>query len=242
METLGGLIALISILLFFVAIIGLIYPKITRQENRKSVLKKFLLPSFLLFILAGIIIPSPNDKNKTDQTNDTTTQDSKAKTDAVIADDKQNNNSDNKAIAKQENKDTVEAEQKVKEEQEAKDKAEAEQKAKEEQEAKDKAEAEQKAKKEQEANTNPGEKKISSDGFFGCADQEFFEKLVGYIVQKDMDALKQGLALGMTTGQCTMFKKGEKVFLADTAIFSGLIKLRRQGSMTEYWTNIEATK
>ncbi len=85
-------------------------------------------------------------------------------------------------------------------------------------------------------------KRISSDSYFGCTNRDYFEKLISYAVQKDMEAFKQGLAAGMLAGQCTMFKAGEEVFITDTAIFSGLVKVRRRGSVAEYWTNIEAVK
>jgi hypothetical protein len=85
-------------------------------------------------------------------------------------------------------------------------------------------------------------KEISSDSYFGCTNRDYFEKLIGYAVEKDMGAFKQGLGAGMLAGQCTMFKAGEEVFIVDTAIFSGLVKVRRHGSMAEYWTNIEAVK
>ena len=39
-----------------------------------------------------------------------------------------------------------------------------------------------------------------------------------------------------------MFTNGEVVYIADTAIFSGLVKVRRRGDTNEYWTNLEAVK
>jgi hypothetical protein len=39
-----------------------------------------------------------------------------------------------------------------------------------------------------------------------------------------------------------MFKNGEVVYIADTAIFSGGVKVRRKGETQEYWTNLEAIK
>jgi hypothetical protein len=39
-----------------------------------------------------------------------------------------------------------------------------------------------------------------------------------------------------------MFKNGEVVYITDTAIFSGIIKVRRKGETKEYWTNTEAVK
>jgi predicted RNA-binding Zn-ribbon protein involved in translation (DUF1610 family) len=83
---------------------------------------------------------------------------------------------------------------------------------------------------------------IQGESNFGCIDREYRGKLVSAAVQKDIDAFKNGLAAGILTGQCVMFKSGEQVFLTDTAIFSGLVQVRRRGEMTSYWVNIEAVK
>jgi hypothetical protein len=85
-------------------------------------------------------------------------------------------------------------------------------------------------------------KRISSDNACGCMNRDYYTKLLDYSVQNDLEAFKKGLVAGILAGQCTMFKTGEEVFIADTAIFSGLVKVRRQGSIEEYWTTIEAVK
>jgi hypothetical protein len=85
-------------------------------------------------------------------------------------------------------------------------------------------------------------KKISGDNLFGCTDREYFEKIMNYAVQKDTEAVKQGLMTGISLRKCTAFKSGEEVFLVDTATFPGLIKVRRKGEVVEYWTNVEATE
>jgi hypothetical protein len=87
-----------------------------------------------------------------------------------------------------------------------------------------------------------GSKRISGEHRFGCSDRDYLDKLAGYAVQKDKKAFSQGLAAGLLSGVCTMFKEGEEVYLADTAIFSGLVKVRRKGETQEYWTNLEAVK
>lgn len=91
--------------------------------------------------------------------------------------------------------------------------------------------------------TNPtGEKRISGENWFGCTDREYFSKLVDYAVQDDQQAFSQALATGVVAGVCTTFTNGENVFITDTAVFSGLVKVRRRGEITEYWTNLEAIK
>ncbi len=90
--------------------------------------------------------------------------------------------------------------------------------------------------------TPDGAKRISSSDRFGCSSKKYMSKLTGYASQNDMSAFSQGLTAGIVTGRCTMFKVREVVFLTDTAIFSGLVKVRRQGSVTEYWTHLEAIR
>jgi hypothetical protein len=87
-----------------------------------------------------------------------------------------------------------------------------------------------------------GSKRISGDHRIGCSDRDYLDKLAGYAAEKDEKAFSQGLAAGLLSGVCTMFKEGEEVYLADTAIFSGLVKVRRKGETQEYWTNLEAVK
>ncbi|NQV19392.1 MAG: zinc-ribbon domain-containing protein [Armatimonadetes bacterium] len=83
-------------------------------------------------------------------------------------------------------------------------------------------------------------KRIAGDNWFGCIDRKYFEKLVDYTVQKDKQAFKQALAIGILAGTCTFFKDSELVYITDTAIFSGLVKVRRKGELQEFWTNLEA--
>lgn len=61
-------------------------------------------------------------------------------------------------------------------------------------------------------------------------------------MHNDKQAFQQALTAGLLLGECIMFKNGEVVFIVDTAIFSGLVKVRRKGELVEYWTNIEAVK
>ncbi len=83
---------------------------------------------------------------------------------------------------------------------------------------------------------------VVGESHFGCGSKDYFSKLVGYAVDKDIEAFKKGLAVGLLTGQCTLFKNGETVFVTDTSIFSGLVQVRRKGDTTTYWTNMETVK
>ncbi len=85
------------------------------------------------------------------------------------------------------------------------------------------------------------EREVVRDNHFGCRDREYFDKLHRFVVQGDKDAFTIGLGAGIAAGQCTMFQRGELLFLSDTAVFSGLLKVRRRGEMVDYWMLSEAT-
>lgn len=88
-----------------------------------------------------------------------------------------------------------------------------------------------------------GEKSISDKQiFYGCQDRQYFERLLDYQSQQDTAAFKQHFLEGMMSGQCTDFQAGQKVFLTDTAILSGLVKIRPKGIPAEYWTYMEAVQ
>ena len=71
-------------------------------------------------------------------------------------------------------------------------------------------------------------------------DRDEFGRLVNYAVQNDQEAFSQALARAVYNGTCTLFQNGETVYLIDTGIFAGVVKVRKRGETTEYWTNMEA--
>jgi hypothetical protein len=73
---------------------------------------------------------------------------------------------------------------------------------------------------------------------FGCRDWDVFNKIVVYIAQKDDAAFSKALRLGLSSGQCTAFRPGETVYVAESGLFS--VKLRRKGDLAEFWTFREA--
>jgi hypothetical protein len=85
-----------------------------------------------------------------------------------------------------------------------------------------------------------GQHRIVSDKFIGCTSRDDNDLLTKLAVQGDTGAFQKALAAGLLTGRCTLFKHGEVVFVMDTAVLSGLVRIRRQGEVVEYWTNIEA--
>ena len=74
----------------------------------------------------------------------------------------------------------------------------------------------------------------------GCKSRETQDELVGYVVDDDKEAYRKALTGHLLTGECIMFERGETVYLEDTAMFSGLVKVRRRGETTAFWTNNEA--
>lgn len=68
----GVLLFLISAILFIIAAIGLILPRLTKQKSRKSVLFKFLVPSLFSFIASSYFILS--DTNNLDESIASTSQ------------------------------------------------------------------------------------------------------------------------------------------------------------------------
>lgn len=83
---------------------------------------------------------------------------------------------------------------------------------------------------------------IQGKSWIGCIDKEDYETLIGYAVDGDQAAFEQAFFEGLLAGTCTMFEDGEPVYLEDTALFSGLVQLRRPGETKAYWTAMEAIK
>ena len=81
--------------------------------------------------------------------------------------------------------------------------------------------------------------RITRSGF-GCQSREYYDKISGCVSDGDKEAFEKTLMVGILSGECTLFKVGEEVFLTDTAIFSMLVKVRRKGEIVEYWINSKA--
>ena len=90
------------------------------------------------------------------------------------------------------------------------------------------------------ASQSNGTRRINGADRFGCTDREFYDKLGTYASQQDTAAFSRVLTAGLAAEVCVKFTAGEEIFLADTAILSGLVKVRRPGQFDEYWTNMEA--
>ena len=89
---------------------------------------------------------------------------------------------------------------------------------------------------------NLSEKHIVGDSWFGATSKKELEEITRYAAQKDDQAFKETMITGIANKKLTFFKNGEEVYLMDTAIFSGLVKVRRKGETVGYWTYLEAVK
>lgn len=80
---------------------------------------------------------------------------------------------------------------------------------------------------------------VSRASSAGCASKEAYEQLTKIAAQGDKEAFTRALAGGVLSGQCVIFNRGAVVFIDDTALFSGLVRLRPQGQVQAYWTAME---
>jgi hypothetical protein len=88
------------------------------------------------------------------------------------------------------------------------------------------------------ASSASAQAKRTKDNFVGCLTKDGYEEIVGYFVQKDNGPAAQMIA----GGECIFLKPGLTVYIEDTAIFKGMIKIRLAGSRASVWTAIEAVE
>lgn len=75
----------------------------------------------------------------------------------------------------------------------------------------------------------------------GC-NREYNDKLVNLSVARDKVAFEKAAMNALFTGACVMFQIGEPVHLVDREVFSGIVKIRRPGSLDEYWISTDSVK
>lgn len=73
---------------------------------------------------------------------------------------------------------------------------------------------------------------------FGAISKEVSGKVSQYAVDKDSAAVLQLIQRGLVT----MLQPGQRVYLVETSLFSGLVKVRVKGSTDELWIPIEHYK
>jgi len=82
--------------------------------------------------------------------------------------------------------------------------------------------------------------RVSGERYAGCRTQQELQKLNRYAAQGDENGWANAMAGANMRGECTMFRKGEPVFVIGQATASGLIRVRRREQSKEYWTLSEA--
>lgn len=92
------------------------------------------------------------------------------------------------------------------------------------------------------AATPAGAKRISGANQWGCQSREEITDLRRLLIEGDKEAFGERMALDLVAGRCAAFEDGDVVFVRDTAVFAGIVKVRRQGDVEEYWTAIEAVE
>lgn len=78
--------------------------------------------------------------------------------------------------------------------------------------------------------------RITKSGYLASTSEELLDKAIEYAVAKDHAALQKIL----DTHLVFMLKGGLRVYIVDTKIFSGKVKIRPVGETFEVWTLIEA--
>lgn len=87
----------------------------------------------------------------------------------------------------------------------------------------------------------PQQERLDVDEFiikkelFACEVKENYKQILRMAAQQDQVAFSAALGAGLESGECVILKEGQKVFVQDTEILSGLIQVRPQGETKNYW-------
>lgn len=73
---------------------------------------------------------------------------------------------------------------------------------------------------------------------FGAISKEVSGKVTRYAIDKDGAAILQLIQSGLVI----LLQPGQRVYLVETSLFSGLVKVRPKGSTDEVWIPIEHYK
>jgi hypothetical protein len=81
--------------------------------------------------------------------------------------------------------------------------------------------------------------RISSHSRFGCRSRARHNRILGYAADEDRAAFTRGLAESISSGDCMTFEFGTEVFLEETVLLSGVVRIRIKGQTASYWTAME---
>ena len=74
----------------------------------------------------------------------------------------------------------------------------------------------------------------------GCASKADFERSVSLLVSGDRDAWVGFLTPKVASGECAMLSAGDRVFLEDISLFSGVACVRPAGRSECFYVNTES--
>lgn len=84
------------------------------------------------------------------------------------------------------------------------------------------------------------EKYIVLDNAPGCKSQERFKAMMLASQEGGGAEFKREIMRTLISGECKMFKRGQRVYITDTAMFSGMVQIRARGEVYKYWTGLKA--
>ncbi len=70
---------------------------------------------------------------------------------------------------------------------------------------------------------------------FGCINQGFMETILHYEAQNEEVAFMRALRVGLNSGICTLFERGEKIILLDHDPKTKMVKVKKPNDPQEYW-------
>ena len=76
----------------------------------------------------------------------------------------------------------------------------------------------------------------TNEGYFAAISEEYLDDVVKYEIDKDYKAIQKL----MDAGAIVIMKKGIKVYVVETHLFSGTIEFRLPGETSVLWTVREA--
>lgn len=71
---------------------------------------------------------------------------------------------------------------------------------------------------------------------FGCRDADELRRIVRYSAQGDEVASMKLFFIDMANGEYRSLKPGTTVYVSDTDVFAGLVRIRRKGELSRWWT------
>lgn len=81
---------------------------------------------------------------------------------------------------------------------------------------------------------------ISPGLWVGCTKEAEYRELAPYMDARDDAALAKAAEKALRKGRCVWYQPGESLYLEDMALFSPMVKLRRNGQVQAYWTHADA--